>query len=123
MERDIGFIDKTIFIKEWMDNCDDATLILHPRRFGKSINLSMLKTFYSFGAESKNFSKFLFGKETDFMEKHCGKYPVVLLDMKGVKGNNWEAMLKKFWIMLEDIMSNQVPYLKDKVIEYIRINY
>jgi hypothetical protein len=46
----------------------------------------------------------------DFMEKHCGTYPVVLLDMKGIKGNNWEAMLKKFWIMLEDIIFNQVPY-------------
>jgi hypothetical protein len=58
MERDIAFIDKTIFMKKWMANGNDVTLILHPRRFGKSINLSMLKSFFSYGAESKDFSKF-----------------------------------------------------------------
>jgi Predicted AAA-ATPase len=99
-----------MLMKEWMANGNDVTLILHPRRFGKCINLSMLKTFFSFGAESKEFSKFWIGQETDFMEKHCDTYPVVLLDMKGIKGNNWQAMLKKFWIMLEDIIFNQVPY-------------
>ena len=75
IEENAVFIDKTMFIKEWMEKRDKVNVILRPRRFGKSTNLSMLKSFFSFGAQSKDFSRFLIGKETDFIQKHCGKYP------------------------------------------------
>jgi Predicted AAA-ATPase len=97
-------------------------LILHPRRFGKSLNLSMLKTFYSFGAESKEFSKFLIGKKTDFMEKYCGKYPVVLLNRKGVKGNNWQEMLIMIWSHLRTTLNELKNHLSELDLKYIGVD-
>ena len=100
IEKNAAFIDKTMFIKDWMDKQDEANVFLRPRRFGKSTNLSMLKSFFSFGAESKDFSRFFIGKETEFIKKHCGKYPVVYLNMKEIGGDSWEMMLNDIWACL-----------------------
>jgi Predicted AAA-ATPase len=58
IEENAAFVDKTMFIKEWMEKSGTVSVFLRPRRFGKSTNLSMLKSFFSFGAESKDFSRF-----------------------------------------------------------------
>lgn len=47
IERDTFYIDKTSFIKEWWESCDSVTLITRPRRFGKTLNMSMLEYFFS----------------------------------------------------------------------------
>ena len=107
IEENAAFIDKTMFIKDWMENPAGVSVCLRPRRFGKSTNLSMLKSFFSFGAESKDFSRFFIGKETEFIKKHCGKYPVVYLNMKGIGGDNWEKMLSKIWLCLREAISSQ----------------
>ena len=103
IEENAVVIDKTMFIKEWMEKHDKVSVILRPRRFGKSTNLSMLKSFFSLNAQSKDFSRFLIGKETEFIKKHCGKYPVVFLNMKAIGGDNWEEMLKDIWKNLRRI--------------------
>jgi Predicted AAA-ATPase len=93
---------------------DKVSVILRPRRFGKSTNLSMLRSFFSFGAESHDFSKFLIGQEPEFMDEHCGKYPVVMMNMKGIGGNSWEQMLDDLWVMLRRVMRSQAAYLDDE---------
>jgi Predicted AAA-ATPase len=93
VKENAAFIDKTMFIKEWMETQVEVSVFLRPRRFGKSTNLSMLKSFYSFGAELKDFSGYFIGEETEFIEKHRGKYPVVSLNMKGIGGDDWGEML------------------------------
>jgi Predicted AAA-ATPase len=75
MRENAAIIDKTLFIKEWMETCAEVGVFLRPRRFGKS----MLQSFFSIGAEAKKFGNYVIGKEIEFVEKHCGKYPVVLL--------------------------------------------
>ena len=84
IEENAAFVDKTMFIKEWMEKSGKVSVFLRPRQFGKSTNLYMLRSFFSFGANSKDFSGYFIGKETDFVEKHRGKYPVVSLNMKGI---------------------------------------
>ena len=49
------YIDKTLFIKEWWENGDDVTLIARPRRFGKTLNMSMLETFFSLDYADKGY--------------------------------------------------------------------
>jgi len=76
------FIDKTLFIKEFMEDGCDVSCILRPRRFGKSLNLSMLKSFLSLNANPSSFERFLIGKETAF---DCGQYTVIYLNTKDCK--------------------------------------
>ena len=123
IEKNTAFIDKTMFIKEWMENSAKVSVFLRPRRFGKSTNLSMLKSFFSSGADSNDFSRFLIGKEAEFLEMHCGKYPVVLLNMKNIRGDNWEQMLEKLWSMLRHVMYSQASNLDVEDIDFIGINY
>lgn len=85
------YIDKTHFIKEWWDNMDIVTLITRPRRFGKTLNLSMLEYFFSNQYE---------GQETLFQgleiwedEKYRrlqGTYPVIFLSFASIKGENYQ---------------------------------
>jgi len=53
---------------------------------------------FSFEAELKKFGRLLIQKETEFIEKHYGKYPVVFISMQAIDGENWEDMLKEVWL-------------------------
>ena len=97
IEENALVVDKSLFIKEFMDDPCKVSAILRPRRFGKSLNLSMLKSFLSIGAVSTNFNRFLISNETEFVVKHCGQYPVVFLDLKDCKGNTWQEMYGAIW--------------------------
>jgi hypothetical protein len=57
------------------------------------------------------------------MEEHCGKYPVVMMDMKGIDGDTWEKILDDFWVMLKDVMIRQASYLDDEDVDIIGINF
>jgi hypothetical protein len=87
-----------------MEQGDKVSVFLRPRRFGKSTNLSMLKSFFSLESKSKDFDRFLIGKEKDFVQTHCGAYPVVFLSIKGVRGDTWEDMLRDIWVCLRDVI-------------------
>ena len=116
------FIDKTLFIEEWMEDAADVSVILRPRRFGKSTNLSMLKSFFSFNTKSEDFERFLIGQEKEFIKEHCGKYPVVLLNMKGIGGESWEEMLSKIWSCMKEIVEYHRDHLTEEDIKFIEID-
>jgi Predicted AAA-ATPase/PD-(D/E)XK nuclease superfamily len=96
------FIDKTLFIKEFM-GCDFEVLaLLLPRRFGKSLNLDILHSFLSLrGKSSIDFSGLKIGEDVDFVNEHLGKYPVIRLDLKDCEGETWNEMLKSIWKSLK----------------------
>ena len=86
------FVDKSLFIKEVFVNTSEVTLIPRPRRFGKTLNLSMLQYFFENRYDKKE-KKYLFdnlniSKEKDVME-HQGKYPVIYITFKEVKKLDW----------------------------------
>ena len=87
------FVDKTLFIKEVLDTGDKVMLITRPRRFGKTINMSMLRTFFEMpqkGADTKAlFDGLLVANDRATME-HQGKYPVISLTLKSAKLPTWE---------------------------------
>lgn len=85
------FVDKSLLIKELIDSGAAVTLIPRPRRFGKTLNLSMLKFFFE---KTKKSNKYLFdnlaiSKESECMKRQ-GRYPVIFLTFKDVKDTNWE---------------------------------
>ena len=89
-EKDNFYIDKTNFIREWWDNDDTVTLITRPRRFGKTLNMSMLECFFS--NEYKDRGDLFEGLEIWNDEKYRkvqGTYPVIFLSFAGIKGNTF----------------------------------
>ena len=99
------FIDKTMFIKEFMEDGSDVTCILRPRRFGKSTNLSMLQSFLSIGSQAASFRRYSIGKQTAFVKQHCGKYPVVYLNLKDcTQGETWDQMYQEVWLCIRKMV-------------------
>ena len=90
--RKCFYVDKTPFIKEWWENADDVTLITRPRRFGKTMNMSMLECFFSNQYEGRG--EELFGGLSIWNEKKYrdmqGKYPVIFLSFAGIKSQTYE---------------------------------
>ena len=84
------YIDKTGLIKDLLNNWGKVNLFTRPRRFGKTLNMSMLKSFFEIGADETLFEGLQILQETELCEKYMGKYPVVLLTLKGVDGLTFE---------------------------------
>ena len=84
------YVDKTNFIKEWWENGDSVTLITRPRRFGKTLNMSMTEQFFSldYAGRGDLFEKMNIWKEEQYRGLQ-GKFPVISLSFAGVKGANY----------------------------------
>lgn len=85
------YVDKTGLIKELLDNWGKVNLFTRPRRFGKSLNMSMLKTFFEIGCEEELFAGLKISNEAELCQKYRGKFPVVSVSLKGVSGNDYPA--------------------------------
>ncbi|MDE7207300.1 MAG: AAA family ATPase, partial [Lachnospiraceae bacterium] len=87
------YVDKTNLIQEWWENGSDVTLITRPRRFGKTLNLSMLECFFSnkYAGRADFFEEFSIWKEKDYRQLQ-GTYPVIFLSFAKVKAADYEEM-------------------------------
>lgn len=92
--EDFYYIDKTNLIKELLTGLAEVTLFTRPRRFGKSLNMSMLKYFFELGTNKKLFSKLKISEETALCEEYMGKYPVISVSLKGMNAGNYEKALE-----------------------------
>lgn len=95
-ENNCFFVDKTNFIKEWWDNVDDITLLTRPRRFGKTLNMSMLNCFFSnkYADRGDLFEGLSIWKEEKYRSLQ-GKYPVIFLSFADVKQTNYKDAIQK----------------------------
>ena len=84
------YIDKTGLIRDLLNNWGEVNLFTRPRRFGKTLNMSMLKNFFEIGADKTLFDGLTISKETALCERYMGKYPVIFISLKGVDGLNFE---------------------------------
>ena len=91
-KNDNFYVDKTDFIREWWESRDIVTLITRPRRFGKTLNMDMLKCFFSnrYAGRSDLFEGLSIWKEEKYRELQ-GQYPVIFLSFANVKEGNVEA--------------------------------
>lgn len=93
---DCFYIDKTRFIKKWWDLKDEVTLITRPRRFGKTLNISMVECFFSnLYADRDDLFKALAICEEEEYRKVLGTYPVISLSFANIKENSYKENLKK----------------------------
>ncbi|OKZ80889.1 MAG: hypothetical protein BHW08_04500 [Clostridium sp. CAG:12237_41] len=96
IENDCFYIDKTSFIKEWWENKDDVTLITRPRRFGKTLNMSMLECFFSNKYKDRGdlFEGLDIWKDEKY-RKLQGTYPLIFLSFAKIKQNTYEGAVKQ----------------------------
>ena len=88
------YVDKTPFIEVLLRNCGKANLFTRPRRFGKTLNMSMLQTFFEIGKDSKGlFAGLAISKEEALCREHMNRYPVIFLSLKTAEGNDFEEAL------------------------------
>lgn len=85
------YVDKTRLIKELLDNRGEVNLFTRPGRFGKSLNMNMLKYFFEYGCDSRLFDGLRIAEEKELCEKYMGKFPVVFVTLKDVNARSYEA--------------------------------
>lgn len=89
--EDFYYVDKTKMIKDLLDNWAEVNLFTRPRRFGKSLNMSMLKNFFSFESDKELFEGLEIFKETALCEAYMGKFPVISISLKGINAGDYET--------------------------------
>ena len=83
------YVDKTALIEQVLDKRSKVTLFTRPRRFGKTLNMSMLRYFFETGTDSKLFNGLHISQNTELCEKYMGKYPVIAISLKGVDADSY----------------------------------
>lgn len=89
-EENFYYIDKTGLIRDLLNSWGKVNLFTRPRRFGKTLNMSMLKNFLEIGADKALFDGLAIAEETELCETYMGKFPVVFLSLKSVEGLTFE---------------------------------
>ena len=90
MLEEFYYIDKTDLIIELLRNWAEVTLFTRPRRFGKTLNMSMLKSFFSIHSDQTLFEGLKITEETELCEKYMGKFPVIFISLKGIEALTYE---------------------------------
>ncbi len=93
-KEDFYYIDKTGLIVELLHNWGAVNLFTRPRRFGKSLNMSMLEHFFSLDGDKSIFEGLKISKETALCEEYMGKYPVISVSLKGIDALNFEMAFR-----------------------------
>ena len=118
------YIDKTRLIDQLLQNWGKVNLFTRPRRFGKTLNMSMLKSFFEIGTDSSLFEGLYISNNTELCNEYMGKYPVIFLSLKGVDGLTFSKSKE----MLSEIIKEEADrhyYLKnsEKLTQEDRISF
>ena len=111
-ESHFYYVDKTRLIEQLLLNWSEVTLFTRPRRFGKTLNMSMLKSFFDIGTDKTLFDGLYISGNKELCDEYMGKYPVIFLSLKGVEGLTYEEAFEAFVrIMGKEV--NRVSFLAD----------
>ena len=112
------YVDKTALIRELLENWGKVNLFTRPRRFGKTLNMSMLRCFFEIGSDSALFDGLEISKETQLCEEYLGKFPVISITLKGATGRTFDeakSMLRR--LIGKEAQRFQVLMQSDKLTE------
>ena len=118
------YIDKTGLIKELIENWAEVNLFTRPRRFGKSLNMSMLKSFFELGTDAVIFEGLKITKEKNLCDAYMGKFPVISVSMKDINAGSYE-MACKMAVQVINGEARRFQYLleSDKLTDYDKDAY
>ena len=106
------YVDKTQLIEQVLNRRNKVSLFTRPRRFGKTLNMSMLQHFFEIGIDPKLFQGLSISKNNELCEKHMGKYPVVSISLKSIHADSY-AKAKAQLIKLVNREARRVQFLLD----------
>ena len=118
VREDYYYVDKTLLIEELLINRAPVTIFTRPRRFGKTLNMSMIKYFFDVKNKEKNKKLFenLKVSNSEYMSEQ-GKYPVIFISLKDLKGDTWEECLKRLKLFIFDLYA-EFEYIREKMNEW-----
>ena len=108
-ERGFYYVDKTGLIEQLLNNWGEVNLFTRPRRFGKTLNMSMLKCFFEIGTDQSLFEGLYISKNKALCDAYMGKYPVISISLKGVNADSYEnarSLLKR--IVMEEAKMHRI---------------
>ena len=125
------YVDKTNLIKDLLDNWAEVNLFTRPRRFGKSLNMSMLKAFLELGGDRALFQNLKIYEDTALCEEFMGKFPVIAISLKGMNAETYEkacgmagqvirSEARRFQYLLDS--ERLTPYDKEVFISLLQAN-
>jgi len=127
IKEDFYYVDKTGFISELMMNWGAVNLFTRPRRFGKSLNMSMLENFFSLEGDKGVFRGLEVSKERKLCEQHMGRYPVISVSLKGIDALSYEdafqmaiRVMKRAAAKAQYLLESEVLSQNDKI-EYQKL--
>ena len=106
------YIDKTRLIEQLLDSWGKVNLFTRPRRFGKTLNMSMLRNFFTVGTDQTLFEGLHISQRRDLCDEYMGRFPVVSLTLKGVDGLTFEKAKNKL-LKLVALEADQFDFLKN----------
>ena len=95
-ESHFYYVDKTRLIEQLLLNWSEVTLFTRPRRFGKTLNMSMLKSFFDIGTDKALFDGLYISGNKELCDEYMGKFPVIFLSLKGVEGLTYDEAFEAF---------------------------
>lgn len=113
------YIDKTGFINELMDSWGKVNLFTRPRRFGKSLNMDMLRSFFEIGADASLFEGLRISEEKELCRKYMGQYPVIFISLKDVESDSYEMSYELLsGIIYDEVLRLQWLLDSDRLTKY-----
>lgn len=106
------YIDKTRLIEQLLLTWGKVNLFTRPRRFGKTLNMSMFKNFFEIGTDKSIFEGLYISGNTELCDEYMGKYPVIFLSLKGVDGLTFNKAQDMLRIIIQN-EANRHYYLKE----------
>ena len=106
--EDFYYVDKTGLLEQLLDNWGEVNLFTRPRRFGKTLNMSMLKSFFEIGTDKSIFDKLYISHNEKLCVEYMGQYPVISISLKGVNAGSYEEAKS----LLIDIVNNEAIRLQ-----------
>ena len=107
-EEDFYYVDKTGLIEMLLNNWGEVNLFTRPRRFGKSLNMSMLRHFFEIGTDPSLFDGLYISRNEKLCKEYMGKYPVISISLKGVNESNFSDAC----LLLSDVINEEAYRLQ-----------
>ena len=97
------YVDKTRLIEQLVEKWSEVSLFIRPRRFGKTLNMSMLRAFFEVGAEANLFDGLYISHKKELCEQYMGKYPVISFTLKNIEGQSFDEVKKSMKYLIGTI--------------------
>ena len=118
------YIDKTKMIKDLLEHIAYVNLFTRPRRFGKTLNMSMLKCFFEIGSDKTLFKGLEISREKELCDQYMGKFPVISISLKNVEGETFDDAKRKLRLIIgNEALRFSFLAESDKLAESERIQY